>query len=559
MPASKVEPLVLEDPAIIWLKYHGEQHGLQPDTSPYEFLDFVSEKAQQFEDKWLEEVAPDAVRVCTHAYEARSVDRVRETFELMRRGTPVLAQPALWWAPERIYGVPDVLVHTSWLADHLPKLISGLDLQTTTPNLTPTGKDGHYVVLDIKFTTGLHTAHKAKDLRCYAAQIRIYSYMLGHLQGIMPQRGYLITRDRIFDPVPIDITSSLNQPLDKDLATHRDQFVEIKTNGAKYVPWRDSIVASDISHRDPQWYTAKKIIAREKMPGRDPGIVYQIGTATKRDLARCGFPTLDSMLSVEPGAIPLERCSRLGPTTSQRIRAILAANRSGLPVIPYSSSVPARKEFEFYVDFEYLSNINVDFERQWPTLDGCEQIFMVGVGWCRQGDWSFRTFIAAAEGQDREREMLENFTEFLKDQTDGAFVDRARTSLFHWTSAEVWQCQRASDRHGFSDSHPLRSLPWSDLHKEFLHAPTGLPGAWSYQLKDVSRALMRLRPDLGLQWPGDLDQGLRAMVMGWRAYQTAEPLASEEMKLLARYLEADCRALWCILKWMRDGYLISKE
>ena len=57
MPASQVGPFILEDPALVWLEYHGAAHGFEPDSSPYEFGDFIAEKAGQFEEKWLAEMA----------------------------------------------------------------------------------------------------------------------------------------------------------------------------------------------------------------------------------------------------------------------------------------------------------------------------------------------------------------------------------------------------------------------------------------------------------------------------------------------------------------------
>lgn len=545
MPATGVEPFASEDPVLVWLRYHGRKYGFQPDTSPYEFLDFVGEKGQQFEDTWIKKMAPHALRVCTKAHEVRFVGKVQETIELMQRGVPVLVQPALWWAPERIYGVPDVLVHTSWLENHLPHLL------TDATDLDGAGKPGHYVVFDMKFTSNLNGTQKAKSFKGYAAQVRIYSYILGHLQGIMPQRGYLVTRDQLFDPIPVEITSTLNRPLDRDLAAMRDQFVDIKLHGAEYVPWRDAIVASNLRHREERWHTAKQVIARAKTPGGDPGILFQISSEAKRDLARYGFGSLASLLRADPRTIPFERCAGLGQARSQQIRTILEANRSGVPVLPSSHRPVPRKEFEFYVDFEYFTNINVDFERQWPALEGCEMIFMIGLGWEEQGDWSFQNFVAPAESHVQERKMLEEFLEFLHTRTGGTFTDGAKTSLYHWTGAEVWQALRASDRHRFSESHPLRRLPWCDLQRGFLKGPIGLPGLWNYQLKAVSKAVGRLRPDLAPQWPGDLDQGLRAMVMGWKAYQAPQPLESAEIQTIAQYLEADCRAVWGILAWLR--------
>jgi uncharacterized protein len=67
----------------------------------------------------------------------------------------------------------------------------------------------------------------------------------------------------------------------------------------------------------------------------------------------------------------------------------------------------------------------------------------------------------------------------------------------------------------------------------------------------VAKALGDLAPDFATHWPGDLDKGLTAMVMGWEAYQSPDPAATEEMGLLTQYLEADCQALWNILRWLR--------
>ena len=106
LPASQVRPLIFEDPALLWLEYHGAQFGFQPDTSPYDYLDFIAEKSRQFEAKWLQEMAPAAPVVCRDAHDVTSRSKVEETWELMRQGVPCISQPALWWAPERIYGAP---------------------------------------------------------------------------------------------------------------------------------------------------------------------------------------------------------------------------------------------------------------------------------------------------------------------------------------------------------------------------------------------------------------------------------------------------------------------
>jgi len=555
MSASQVHPFIYQDPAVIWLEFYGERNGFLPDKSQYDFMDFISNKARQFEAKYITEQVAEGIRVCGEPFDVRFAEQLRTTLRLIEKRAPVIVQPALWWAPERIYGIPDLIIHSTWLERHFPKIITNYERESIPANLVSNGSPGSYVVVDLKFTTKLTESEKKKDLQNYAAQLRVYSYILGHLQGLMPQRCFLITRDRLFDPLQIGVSSVLNTELDHDLASIRDQFLEIRRNGAQYAPWRDSIVEANLSVDDERWHTAKLTIAKREFPGGDPALVFQIGQAAKAELSKMGFVSIESLLAVEAAQISLEKCRGLGPTKSKQIRAILEANRTGHVVRPVGTRPPAKRPHEFFIDFEYFTNVNVDFERQWPRLEGCEMIFMIGVGKAIDGVWTFESFVAKAEDQAREQEMFNDLVHYLEVQTKGAFLDASQTVLFHWTSAEVWQVRRASDRHNLIPDHPLRKLPWFDLQQPFLSAPMGIPGAWKFGLKEISQALGNLDVKFSVVWPTALEAGLRAMVMGWKAYQNKEPLETPEMDLLRKYLEADCAALSKILNWMRTTSL----
>jgi hypothetical protein len=550
MAATAIRPLMFDDPAIIWLNFYGEKNGFKPDSSPYEFLTFIADKGRQFEDKWKTVMAQSAVTVCVEDYEVRSLDKVIETLKLISSGIPIIARPALWLAAERIYGVPDLIVHTSWLKDVFPKLIPSFENESAALNLTKATKPGHYVVFDLKFATGLDETKKKKDLMNNGAQVRIYSYMLGAIQGLMPQHAYLVARDRIDNPLPVKVLSSSGNPLDADLASLRDRFIDIKLKGAGYRPWSDEIVASNLKN-DDGWATAKGVIAHERYPGRDPVLLHEVSLSIKNELKGLGFPSLDSLLSVDPLSIPFEKIKGLGTKKSKLMRAILEANQSRNPIKPGKNLLPAQRKYEFFVDFEYFTNVNVDFEKQWPSLDGHEMVFMVGVGKTANGKWEFAPFIARAQSPEEEKAMFAAFIEHLNHETSGNAINPAETALYHWTGAEVWQSRRSSERLNFAADHPLRQLPWCDLHMPFTEAPGALPGAWGYGLKEVAKALGQVEPDLAVEWPESLGEGLAAMVMGWHAYSTEDPLNCEEMNVLKQYLEIDCAALSAILRWLR--------
>ena len=536
---TQLRPFYFDDPGVAWLECHGNLHGFSKDKPEYSFLNFIFEKGRAFEVKWITETVPDADLVCAEPWEVRDAAKVRETYTLMKQGVPAICQPALWWAPEGIYGVPDLLLRASWLEKQFPDL-----------NIRAEGED-YYIVLDLKFTTKLDSTNKIRDISNYSAQVRIYSYMLGYLQDHMPGVALLVTRDRIFTPMTIPIGSMLGSGLDDDLSEMRDRYIHIRDNGSTMTPWSHMEVVINLGQADEQWHTAKRRIATELTPGRDSALLYQIGPKAKAHLSSIGFGSLDALLQAEPTDVPLESCPGIGDKRARQIRAILQANRSAEPLRPPASIVPEAKEFEFFVDFEFMNNLNVNFEREWPELEGREMIFMIGVGTTREGNWSFQSYFASAETRDGEREVLDGMVAHLQETAGDALIDPQRTALYHWTSAEVWQTRRAADRLGLKGDHPVRCLPWVDIQKAFLGGPCALPGALDFGLKDVAAALSAVDSEFATHWPGHMEEGLTAMVAGWHAYRAPVPMESEEKTLLEPYIEADCHALWNVLRWLR--------
>ena len=548
-PASQVRAFTFNDPAIIWLERFGMIHGFEPDSSEYDFFNFIVRKSAEFEMEWSRQAGGAVPRVCGESFEVRSPSTVRRTFDLMKASTAIISQPGLWWAPERIYGVPDLVVHSRWLRAKFPSLISEADSRIPAPHLG--GGEGHYIVLDIKFTTRLDEKSKAQDLANYSAQVRLYSFMLGQLQGFVPTHAFLVARDRVNNPLPVAIGKVVGQPLDPDLASMRDSYADIMTNGTGYLPWKNPQVIYNLSNDDEKWHSAKKRIARDCFAGGDPELIVQIGPGIKSQLATLGFTSIASLLGNDPATIPLESCKGLGPAKSKQVRAVLTANRNAAAVIPDAGILPSKRTFEFFVDYEFLTNLNVDFAQQWPTLEGHEMIFMVGVGWEEAGAWNFKSFSANQETSAGEYELFENVMKWFMDKTAGKLNDPDVVAMYHWSTAEVSQSTRAADRLGLAANHPVRQLPWCDLQKVFLNGPCCLPGMYSFGLKETAQALSQLNQTYATEWPGDLDSGLRAMVMGWKAYEAGEPNTSKEMKLLEQYLEADCKAVRNILSWLR--------
>ena len=548
MPASDCRSLVREDPCALWLDWYGDQHGFTPAVSDYSFNDFVFRKGKELEAAWLHIYGDHNVRVCQHDGNARLARNLKVTLEMMNDGAPVIVHPALWWAPEKIYGAPDLIALSTWIEQNFPNALPPAEV-----NAGATGqRNGHYIALDVKIKTKIDENGNKKDLEMVTAQLSMYSYMLGHLQGYMPQSAFVICRDRVTSPFRIELTSALNSPLDQSLASIRDHWRDIRLNGNRYLPWKDDVVEVNLSADNEKWDSSKKVIAADKTPGGDVTQVLKISLKHKKTLTTLGFPSLNSLLAVDPALIPFDQCKGIGNgKTAKLLRAILDANRTGKPFFPPKSVVPTPKKFEFFVDYEFFQNLNFDCQTQWPTLHGCSMIFMAGVGYEENGGFKCSQFIAETESPEAELKLLTDFVSFIEQKTGGACCDSSQTALYHWSPAEDWQSEKAADTHKFPADHNLRRLPWNDLRKIFLEGPAALSGCLDTELKHVAKALGKLDSQYDPAWPEELAAGLGALVMGWRSYANPKPLECMEMNCLQEYLAADCRALWQILRWLR--------
>lgn len=524
---TKLRPLFQDDPAVVWLEVHGAAYGFYPEEPTYGLTTILETKGRQFEATWIARVAPEAQQVCLHAGEGRLVERVRQTLDLMRQHVPVIAQAALWWPAAQLYGVPDLLVLASWVRERLPSLASYL------------GGDDYYIVLDLKCTSGLEK--KTEDRTYYEAQVRLYSYMLGHVQCVMPAHAFIVTRDRLYNPLVVAIGSVLNEPLDADLTERHNAYCQIAREGHNQRPWLDHDIAPHYGRSDERWAAAKRAIMARVAGGAVEQMWY-VGQEARRKLHAVGITSLELLLAADPNSLPKGILRQRAP-----MLAIMEANRSGR-CLRGSEAAPPVQETEFFVDCEFFSSINIDYEREWPELRGTPMIFMIGVGWIEQGRWHYQDFVAAAETHDAELAMLEAFHRFLHERTEG---DHANCALYHWSHAERTQMQTAAERHGLPSDHVLRALPWDDLENRCRQHACAVPGAWSYSLKSIVKALTALDPGYDPEYPVDLDKGGAAQVMGWCAYQCPDPLDSYEMRQLRAYLAADCRATCQVLRWLR--------
>ncbi len=550
---TALRPLLLNDPALVWLQYHGAQHGFKKDAEQYSLLGWLGEQGGRFESGWIQRVAPEAVQANDADMDVRrlGVKSFMKTLECMGKGAPVITKAALWHAPSRTYGTADIIAKTSWLRKNFASLRDLLD-----------GEPDHYVILDTKMKTNLDSPAKATDLAVDSNQVRMYSSILGSLQNSMPRYAFLVTKDRVLDPLPVKVGYKLGDPLEDDIESMLELHRRIKRGGSDLRPWVDELVAANpFNTKDAPWSNAKKIIVAERMPKRSLHFIPYIGAFEAEMLRAVGMLSVDDLFAAGPQALRNANIPGFGQKKLARAEAILVANRAehlGEVIVP-NSVVPRRRKVELFVDMEfYGTGMKTDFEN-WPEMKGSEMVFMIGVGYENaKGKWEFKRFVAHEDSLDSERFMWKQFVSYLRSQgviygsaQEATAVLSTEASLYHWSAAEVHQAKRAAERVGIS---VLANLPWADLQKPFHNGPIALPKQWNFSIKSVSKALGEFSPEHRTDYPEKLGVGSDAMVMALRAYEHGgDVVNSDEIKLVTKYLEVDCKCLWQILRWLRTA------
>ena len=571
VPASALRALILEDPCLVWLEHHGHRHGFAEDTDDYSFLEMIGHAGSRFEEDCVRHLAPEAVRVLAEDWEVRDRAAFEKTVTALQAGHDVLTKCALWGDDGvRVFGTADIVARQSWVFRRFPRLRplgpadcsaedgSAEDGSAEDGSAEDGSAEDPYVILDCKNIGALES--KPTDLRIASAQVRLYSYLLGRLQGVMPDRAYIITRDRPEDPIPVDVGMTLGGPLDPDLAALCELYRHIKLDGAKYRPWVDSVVGHNHSnHKTEPWTGAVKRIT-ELIPGGSLERLPGVGRQQAEALRHFGFDCLADVLHPDAAGFPFHAVRGIGGRKADILSAVVDANRTGRPTPFPASAVPAEHAVEIYVDYETLSSIcggetagvppedgpGTAVEGPGTAVEGGEIVFMVGCGWIDRGKWHYRQFTAAGHSEADEREMLGQFLAWL--EARGALAEGASAALYHWSPAEVSFSRRAAERLGLTR---LGELPWVDLLQVFKGVPIGIPHSFGYGLKEVGRALGEFDRRYAVEWPSGLN-GLAALVAGARMYEQEDPLGSPEFEILTRYLHTDVKALHEVLRFLRD-------
>lgn len=570
--ASRTRNYVMDDPLLDWLALYGEQHGFMRDDKLADYLGeldfgrFVMQKGNEFEAAfmlWIEQRAE--VRVIGDFRVSRTIEAANDTVDAMSAGVPVISQGVLRNPQNQTYGQPDLLIRLDVLLDLFPDLQEVED-QRRVEDKVPASVN-QYRVIDIKFSTLglLRDGSVSGDHSEYKVQIDIYNRALGRVQGYQPPVAYLAGRgwrqgksDRgvsaveRLGPVPVFGDAKRGETLQSltDRAVDWSKRVQIEGSEWNVLPVPSvPELYPHASNSGSDWHAAKSTIAASI--GELTRISYVTPT-TRRTAHAAGITSID-----DP-ACTASKMGITGATLPALVDALIDINRSSITELISPPLVRSEESFwrspngtEFFVDFEWVNNLNDDFTH-FPLAGGEALIFMIGCGHVDNGVWTFRQFTTDRLDIASEQGIIDDWIAHMEVISNGE-----KAVIHHWSPAEASNFERSYN--SARDRHPERTWPplnWFDMYREvFVAERVVVKGAFGLGLKAIAKA-MKSHGLIKTDWGDSAVDGMGAMVAAWHCDAMAEEDGSNLidqsiMRAVAEYNEVDCRVMQEILDYLR--------
>lgn len=542
--ATAIANYVLNDHLVDWLKLYGEDK----DPKISAMLQFLFSQGRSFEEKLID-IIRNRIPVI-HITSRYRKEIVVRTLNEMKKGTPIIWSAPICSEELEINGLSDLLVRSDYINKLVPNTISP---EQETRGCKLHGKF-HYLVIDVKFSTlplranGINILNKDR-YKAYKAQVWMYNQMIGEIQGYTPYIAYIMGRG--YNYTSYGTTYKGNSAFDK-LGEVDFQGVDkdIPTIVQESVKWVRSLRREGKKwtiENHPELYPNMKIDG--DFTDKKKAIACEIGEITQ--LWYCGIEHReiaiskgvsswkDSNFTAELIGMKNERAAILNQ--------ILQVNRqevvSFLPLkMKRMNEFVGKMNCEFFVDFEIISGA-FDNLSKLPISSPINIIFMISVAWIdMKGMKESVTFCVKELTLEEEGRIMKEFLTLVGNESE----------LYHWSDAEPIQWMAALKRQSeyFTQKDELKDR-WTDLLYIFKEEPITVKGCFSYSLKEVCKALIKV----GLieeVWNSETSKGDEAMLKGYQEIISGGTIEkSQVLQDIASYNVSDCFALYEILRFLR--------
>lgn len=542
------------------------------------FTKHIMESGIEFENELIELInkSHKIVKVADFT-DSRKIEKFQETINLMKQGVPIIYQGVLHDYESKTFGIPDLIVRSDYINKLMGyNIISDEESKMRSPNLNV---NYHYKIIDIKHSNiplrsdGIHILN-SESIPVYKGQLYIYTIALNKVLGININKAYIWGKKYKYEccKVKYEETNFLNKlgtidynNIDSDYIQQTknavDWIITLRNEGSLWtllpIPCRSELYPNMKNEKDSNYHKIKQELNNH---------IYEITNIwhcgiKKRQCAHINsvyswnnINCTSKIMGFNPGKI------------ASTVDAILNINRQNTDLIRPSIIKYDRLNWyhqqtnvlEFYLDFETLnSNFGSIIKNGLISYDLNQFIFMIGIGYVKNNEWIFKTFLMKRKTIESEKIMFNEFMKYISDIL--IQENKTKAKMYHWSFAEVCAYNKFKSRHSdiiINDSH----ISFYDLNKVFIKEPVTVKDAFDFSLKSIAKALKNHNLIKSV-WDTSsaCSNGLNAMILANNLYDKNIINPNYKinnnciMKEIIYYNEIDCKVMWEIHKLIREN------
>ncbi len=583
--ASSIRNYMLNDPLLDFLKEYNinSLHDV-PSRIPNSksnvnynidlFTEHIMNAGIEFENELIELIKKShkVIKVADFIH-SKKPEKFKETIDLMRQGVPIIYQGVLHDYENKTFGIPDLIVRSDYINKLMGyEVVSDEEATMGSPKLQV---PFHYKIIDIKHSNiplradGTHITN-LESIPAYKGQIYIYTAALNKVLGIDINKGYIWGKKYTWEScgVKYDEPNFLNKlgvidfdNIDSEYVSQTANAVEwictLRNEGSNWkllpIPCRGELFPNMKNEKDGQWRKLKNELNNAICEITN---VWYCGIKRRKaahahQVYGWNDPHCNSkIMGFTPGKI------------ASTVDQILNINRQSSDLIRPKQITWDRKNWkntradtvEFYLDFETLnSNFGSIIKDGIISYDSNQFIFMIGVGYSKDSQWVFKTFLMKEKTLESEFKMFSEFMNYIKSVLKSE--NKTKAKMYHWSFAEVGAYNSFKGRHG-KNKFPDGYISFYDLNKVFISEPVTVHGALDFSLKTIAKALNKHQLiDSVWDTSSPCSNGLNAMILANNLYEKNLVDIDQEpiMKEIIYYNEIDCKVMWEIHNLIREN------
>jgi hypothetical protein len=550
-----------------------------------QYMKYFFEGGLNFEDKIMDYLKTKYLNnfliVNNSGREGLTRDNFTKTKNAIYNGVPILAQAVLFNDINNTYGVADLIVRSDYLNKLVNnKIISEQEEKIKAPKLK---NNYHYVIIDIKysllhFSSKNNTLLKSGRIPAYKGQLAIYNCALGLIQGYFSNKSYImgrgwkreksVNKEKItdenydcFDELGIIDYENQDNSYIKKTAEAIKWYSDVLNNGMNWTPFNppNKNMYPNMCNDDLIWSDVKKMIAEKN---KEPTLVMNVGIKERNNLhEREIYSYLDKDCHAQNMGMkePTEISERINTILLNDKQYDIYPTKMENNMLNWQKSSPS----DFYFDFETINedlveqNINIRNTKKINAL-----IFQIGIGWCENNIWKYKSFCLDEISEISEMNMVDSFFEFvIKKSKELDEKNEYYPRLFHWTNAEITNLKDINKRRNgrylnFLDDSLIKFV---DMYKVFIDEKIYIKGALNYKLKTVGKALYNLGK-IQTVWPDtNIVNGQIAMFEAVKYYKNKKNniIIKNIIEDIIKYNEIDCKMIFEIVSLYRNHCKIT--